>query len=269
VEGLVVVGDDVPAFHSSPAEARSALERLTALVVVDSFLTPTARLGHVVLPMAAFGETEGTITNGAGRVQRVRAWSSPPGVGKPGWEILGALLSRLGSACEAASAQRVFHSIRLAIPTYATINAAAVELPGGVMTPAGGEAASARSSEPVPESPAPGTHARRSVLMREGAFDWADDPLVTGSPTLRRAGASRRRLNPRGVVAMSPDDATALGVRQGWTIRLKSDRGEAETAVAVQPGVETGVLLVPFGFRDELRAVLGGTGMAEVEVARV
>lgn len=269
VDGLVVVGDDVPAFHPNPPAARNALERLACLVVVDSFLTPTARAAHVVLPMAAFGETDGTVTNGGGRVQRLRAWTAPPPAVKPGWEILGSLLAALGSGREAESAQRVFHAVRLAIPAYSTINPAALELPGGVLSPAAVEGAAVSGEGAGDHGPGPRPTTGRSLLVRDGAFEWGDDPLVTGSPTLRRAGASRHRLNPRGVVAMGPEDASALGVRPGWKVRITSPQGQAETSVAVQPGLEAGVLLVPFGFREELGAVLGDAEMTEVQVARV
>lgn len=268
VEGLVVVGDDVPAFHSRPEQAARALEHVECLVVLDSFLTPTARAAHVVLPMAAFGEADGTITNAAGRVQRLRAWGRPPEGVKPGWEILGSLLSALGSECMAQGPEPVFGAIRAAIPGYGALDPAALDQPGGVLLPAGGERGGAHPVAGGGEAARP-RPAGRTVLRREGAFEWDQDPLVVYSPTLRRPGASLRRLHPRGLVVMSPEDASALGVRQGWSVRLRSSHGEAETTVQLRPGVEPGVMFVPFAFRDELEAVLGGGGVAEVEVAKV
>ena len=269
VEGLVVVGDDVPAFHPSPAEARRALARLGCLVVVDSFLTPTAQLAHVVLPMAAFGEVDGTVTNAAGRVQRVRAWGAPPAGVRPGWEILGGLLSALGSKCGALGTERVLQSIRAAIPAYAALDPAGLDQVGGTLLPPTGERATVHPVAATGDGArGGGPSASHPVLRRGGAFDWGEDPLVTGSPTLRRGPAARRRLNPRGVVAMSPQDATSLGIRQGWAVRLRSAHGEVETAVSLQPGLERGTLFVPYAFRDELAGVLGGAGVAEVEVAK-
>jgi predicted molibdopterin-dependent oxidoreductase YjgC len=231
VEGLVVVGDDIPAFHSSPSDARRALERIDCLVVIDSFLTPTARQAHVVLPMAAFGEVDGTMTNAAGRVQRVRAWGPPPAGVKPGWEILGGLLSALGSGCAAGDAARVFESIQAAIPLYAALDASLLDQPGGSLLPVSGERTPSAPVSSLGDGRRVGAGGARTVLRREGAFDWGEDPLVTGSPTLRRGPVSRKRLNPRGTVAMNPQDAAALGVRQGWLVRLKSAHGETETAV--------------------------------------
>ncbi|NJD10659.1 MAG: hypothetical protein FIB01_09585 [Gemmatimonadetes bacterium] len=269
VDGLVVLGDDIPAFHSSPADARRALEKTECLVVIDSFLTPTARHAHVVLPMAAFGEASGTFTNAAGRVQRVRAWGPPPAGVRPGWEILRGLLGALGSSYAPASLEQILEHIRAAVPAYGALDPAAIDQVGGSLLPASGDRGSTHPVAALGDTARAGTrNASHPVLRREGAFDWGDDPLVTGSPTLRRSPASRRRLNPRGLVAMSPQDATALGVRQGWLVRLKSSHGEAETAVQLQPGLEPGVLFVPYAFRDELAGVLGGSGVAEVEVAR-
>ncbi|NJD20513.1 MAG: hypothetical protein FIA95_14680, partial [Gemmatimonadetes bacterium] len=69
-------------------------------------------------------------------------------------------------------------------------------------------------------------------------------------------------------VWIGPDDAKALGVREGWKVRLRSPSGEAEIAVSLRPGLGRKLLLVPFTFRDELGDVLGGAEAAEVELTR-
>lgn len=83
-----------------------------------------------------------------------------------------------------------------------------------------------------------------------------------GAPTLRRDYASLRKRYPDGLVAMSPDDARRLGVRDGWRVRIASRHGAAVTVVQLRSDVEPGVLLAPFGFRDRLGPALG----ADVEV---
>ena len=188
---------------------------------------------------------------------------------RPGWEILGGLLSALGSSCSALGTERVLERIRAAIPAYGAMDPSALDQSGGVLLPASTERGTTHPVAALGDTARTGTRtATHPVLRREGAFDWGEDPLVTGSPTLRRGPASRRRLSPRGLVAMSPQDATSLGVRQGWTVRLKSAHGEVEAAVSLQPGLEPGVLLAPYAFREQLAGVLGGGGVTEVEVAK-
>jgi NADH-quinone oxidoreductase subunit G len=57
---------------TASAAAARGLEALEFLVVADTFLTETAQLADVVLPLAAFAEREGTFTNAERRVQRFR-----------------------------------------------------------------------------------------------------------------------------------------------------------------------------------------------------
>ena len=107
---------------------------------------------------------------------------------------------------------------------------------------------------------------RRMRLRRVGAFDWGRDPLVRFSPTLRRIPASVARRYPHGLVTISAADAKTLGVREGWTVRITGPAGEARPAVTVSAGLQDGLLLVPYAFREQLAGILAVDGVAEVEV---
>jgi len=96
VSALIVVADDPPTALPAGAAARSALGRAHRLIVLDAFRTETAQQAHVVLPIAAFVETDGSVTSAEGRVLRVRAAIAPPGEARPGWRVLTDLLARLG-----------------------------------------------------------------------------------------------------------------------------------------------------------------------------
>lgn len=263
--GLVVVADDVPAFHPRPAEARAALAHLSSLIVIDSVLTETARHAHVVLPMAAFGEAEGTFTNLEGRVQALRPIVAPPAGSLPGWQVLRDLAAALDGYAP-ASLEEVRQDIARAITVSAAAPAAASSAESASLHGHGAE----EPASAAPIGSAADERVRRSrgrkLLWRDGVFDWSQDPLVAFSPTLRRDGASRARLHPEGVIAMSPDAAAELGVREGWKVRLRSSEGEAVVGVTLRPGLDPDLLLVPFTFRDACAAVLGGAGAAEVEV---
>ena len=76
--GLVVVAEELPAVLPAGRSVLIALASAEFLVVLDSFATATAQAAHVVLPVAAFGETDGTTTSFEGRVQRVRECIPPP-----------------------------------------------------------------------------------------------------------------------------------------------------------------------------------------------
>ena len=66
IKALWVAGSDPVALFGDRAKA---LEKLDLLVVQDSFFTATAKMAHVVLPVAAWSEKEGSYTSSECRVQ--------------------------------------------------------------------------------------------------------------------------------------------------------------------------------------------------------
>jgi Molydopterin dinucleotide binding domain len=103
----------------------------------------------------------------------------------------------------------------------------------------------------------------------DGPFDWGSDPLVTYSPTLSRDHVARRKLFPNGFVAINTIDAERLGVRQGWSVRVSSDRGEVTVPAVLDSDIEPGVVCLPYSARDRVGAVLGGRVVAALRVERV
>ena len=72
-----------------------ALRKLDLLVCQELFLTETAALAHVVLPVASAMEKSGTFTNTDRRVQRVRQAIPPQGLARPDWQIIQSLATQL------------------------------------------------------------------------------------------------------------------------------------------------------------------------------
>jgi len=97
VEALVALGHDVldPAYLGDPA----ALAGLDTVIVLDSHRSELERAAHVLLPVRVAAEKHGTLTNHAGRVQRVRPAVEPSFEAYADGEViakLGALLQLPG-----------------------------------------------------------------------------------------------------------------------------------------------------------------------------
>ena len=76
---------------------REALERCELVVVSDCVgVTDTTALAHVLLPAAAWGEKDGTVTNSERRISRQRAFLPPPGEAQPDWWIVCEVAKRMG-----------------------------------------------------------------------------------------------------------------------------------------------------------------------------
>ncbi|MBF9034288.1 molybdopterin-dependent oxidoreductase [Rhodobacterales bacterium HKCCE2091] len=90
--------------HTNPAvsmpdadRVRDAIAGCEFVVVSDiTARTDTARLAHVVLPAAAWGEKDGTVTNSERVISRQRTFLKVPGKVRPDWEIIAGVGRRMG-----------------------------------------------------------------------------------------------------------------------------------------------------------------------------
>ncbi len=262
--GLVVVASDPTAVLPTGWAALDAMTASECLVVLDAFATPTARAAQVVLPIASFAESEGTVTSAEGRVQRLHPVGTPPGDARPGWLVLAELSAALGLAHAYGSATDVLREIGAAIPQYSGVPEEVAVEPWGTFTAPSG--ARARVLRPFPTARA--AVAAPAVLALDGVFDWGSDPLVHFSPTLSRDHLSQCKLYPRGLVQLGRGDAKTLGVRDGWPVRLVSAHGEAVLPAVLRDDLEPGVLLVPYAFRESADAVLAGRSQVPVRAEK-
>ncbi len=113
-----VVGEDLIGVNGETEKIRSALQKLSCLVVQDTRMTETAQLAHVVLPATHFGEKEGTYTNRAGRVQRVRAAVIAPEGALQDSEIFLRLLDAAGAGQAYSTPAAVFAAMAREVADY-------------------------------------------------------------------------------------------------------------------------------------------------------
>jgi assimilatory nitrate reductase catalytic subunit len=88
--------------HAS--HVREALKKLDLFVVSENVLAnDTVNAGaHILLPAAAWGEKDGTVTNSERRISRQRRFLPAPGEAKPDWWIVAQVARRMGFAARFA-----------------------------------------------------------------------------------------------------------------------------------------------------------------------
>ncbi|MEO6655081.1 MAG: molybdopterin-dependent oxidoreductase, partial [Pyrinomonadaceae bacterium] len=97
----------------------SVLEGKDFVVVQELFQTETTALADVVFPAASFAEVDGTFTNNAGNVQRVRKAIEPVHQSKPDWMITALIAREMGTEFGYDfSAPMVFKAIADSVPAY-------------------------------------------------------------------------------------------------------------------------------------------------------
>ncbi len=107
IKTLLVVGDE-----GVTGGAPLSLSGVKNLVVLACHGGALADAAHVVMPIAGWGEVDGTFTNRQGFVQRIRPGIPPAGDSLPTWEALAHLGRKLGAATEYTSAKQVFTEAR-------------------------------------------------------------------------------------------------------------------------------------------------------------
>jgi formate dehydrogenase (coenzyme F420) alpha subunit len=263
--GVLIVAEDPGAVLALGKRAQEALGRMSCVIVLDAFATASVAAADVVLPIASFAESEGSVTNLEGRVQAVRPCGRPPGEARHGWQVLAEISSRLGVPTFCDSPLDILRQIAAAVPGYARVSDVAFTPGWGSLT-AGPNGGRLQLHEFAMPAPAPAPLSFR--LAWDELFDWGSDPLVRFSPTLCRDHSSRRKLFPHGWVEMSTADADRLGLRQGWAARLGSPRGTSTVPVVVRGDLEPGTLLAPFALRDQLGELMNREGVAAVTVEK-
>jgi len=256
IRGMYVVGENPVMSFPNAALVREALSSLDFLVVQDLFLTETARLATVVLPAASFAEKDGTFTNFEGRVQRVRRAIRPYGESLPDWEILLHVAQKMGKPMPYASVEDIMDEIETLVPLYHAMGYPDLSS----RTPHRREAANGRLwSRRLYKGQFP------RAFDRFHPVEWTPDghksqdaypmTLVTGS-TLYQAGtgssSSRSRrlgaFQQKAVADIHRDDASALGISDGDTVRLISPNGEVVATAGVGNSVARGMVFVPISF---------------------
>ncbi|HEV8323825.1 MAG TPA: molybdopterin-dependent oxidoreductase [Myxococcota bacterium] len=109
VRAVLVLGDDLGGAGAAMADQTlfEALEDLDLVVVLGTNERAWHAAAHVVLPLAAWAECDGTFVNGDGREQRVAAARRPQGQARQGWDALCKLGQRMGYRMAYRSAEVV------------------------------------------------------------------------------------------------------------------------------------------------------------------
>jgi assimilatory nitrate reductase catalytic subunit len=270
--------------HTNPAVTlpradamRAAMRGLDLFVVSEALAeTDTTLAGaHVLLPAAAWGEKEGTVTNSERRVSRQRAFLPTPGEAKPDWEHIALVARRMG------------HGAGFAWPNAAAIHREHAALSafenGGLRDFDLGAVADLADDAYADMTPfqwpwrkgdaprerffadgrfyTPDGKARMLAIAEPKLAAPVDDALPfllnTGRVrdhwhTMTRTGKAPRlaRHVAEPMLAMHPADALRLALAEGDYARIDSRHGAATLRVTLDDGLPEGSLFAPFHWTD-------------------
>jgi len=256
IKAIYVMGENPLLSDPDLQHVKKELQKLDLMIVQDIFLTETAQLADVVLPVTSFAEKEGTFSNTERRVQRVRKAIEPPGEAKTDWEVICAISNKIGYPMNYSSAKEIFEEVVKVTPSYAGISYERLEKQG--------------IQWPCPTPDHPGTKFLHKDKFSRGlglftAIEFIppselpdkEYPFLlstgrvlyhyhTGTMTTRAQGLSERY--PESLVEVNPADADKLGITEGAKVKVTSRRGAVEAKASITKKSAPGTIFMNFHF---------------------
>jgi anaerobic selenocysteine-containing dehydrogenase len=252
----------------------AALRQMELVVVVDQFVTDTAREAHVVLPAKSFLEQTDVITAYWHHLIQLRPQvvAPPPGV-LPESEIYWRLAERLGvglaerrRALPEPGEAGVMEWLERRLEPWPELSLESLRR-GPVTAPGAEPVAWADLEFPTPSG-------RIELVSERAAELWGVDPLPRWSEPVEpvhlggRDGQLAlltpnsqyrihsqfgnleviRGLDPEPVVALHPDDAAARSIETGMLVRVDNRNGWIELPARVDAGLRPGCVAVVNGW---------------------
>jgi assimilatory nitrate reductase catalytic subunit len=267
ITGLLIMGSNPVVSNPNARFVEKALKQLDFLVVVDLFLSETAREADVILPTTSYLEDTGTLTNFEGRVVLREGNRRNPGETKHDWEILRDIAGGLGKEqyFSYSNVEEIFDELRLAskggIADYYGITYQRLKEEQGVFWPC-----------PMEEHPGNVRLFERAFAHEDGKAviatvtnqelndpDSKDFPLLlttgrvmhhylTGVQT--RKSPKLKQLNGEPLLAIHPETAKKYQLDDQVLAKVQSIWGSAVFRIDYTSGIREDTLFVPFHWGD-------------------
>ena len=258
LKALYIMGENPMLSDPDSCHVEEALKKIDFLVVQDIFISETAELADIILPGCSFAEKDGTFTNTERKVQLLRQAIKPIGNCREDWKIICELAKRMGYRMDYKSTAAIMDEIASLTPIYTGISHKRLGNFG--------------LQWPVLDKKHNGTKILHKDKFTRGkgkfhAVEFREpDELVnkeypfiltTGrileqfhTRTMTGESATLDREEPHGYVEINPDDASALGIKNGWKIKVSSRRGSIAPMAKVTDSVPKGVVFIPFHYKE-------------------
>jgi len=290
IKALWIMGTNPAVSLPDAARVRDALAACPFVVVSDCIRdTDTTAFADILLPAAAWGEKEGTVTNSERRISRQRGFLPKPGEAKPDWWIIGEVAKRMGHGAafdysgpvdifreyaaltgRTAGQLRLFDISPLANiddPVYEGLNPIQWPVSGGTGTKRLLDKGSFPTSDGrarfIPINPRPAATVpdqRHPMILNSGRErdQWH---------TMTRTGLSPRLTAhaPEPMVDIHPEDAARQKITDGILVQVENDKGTMVARARVTDAQTPGTVFAPIHWSDRFASsALVGTLIGSV-----
>jgi formate dehydrogenase (NADP+) alpha subunit len=232
-QALYALGGDLVRWLPNRSRTEKVLKKLKFMVVQDAFLTDTAQLADVVLPVAVHAEQEGTYLSSGGQLGVLTRALDANGV-RPDWQIICELSTRMGFRLAYRDPAHIFQELSSLMPSWAGL-APKLALPCPAVT-------ATLSGEFQPFDVDISLPGRRPISLIIGKSLQHSGSFTTHAP-----GATLQ-VTPGAALQLNPEDAAALEINDGEEVKVISSHGEVTAAVQFSLDLPPGVAFLPEHF---------------------
>ena len=220
---LVLLGVEPELDLFDGAAAAAALRRSAFVVSMSVYRNPLLdEVAQVLLPVAPFSETAGSLFNCEGRLQSFQQVAPSPGMSRPAWKVLRVLANELGlPGFEYDTAEQVREAALRGVDVAAMLAAPQAQLPQQLGTDAA--APPAGSFERVADVPV-----------------YSSDAIVRRSPSLQRTVDGQRAAQ----IALPRDAWESLGLKAGDMLRVEQGAASVELPARLDALLASGVVRI-------------------------
>ena len=259
--GLIIFGEDPIVTDPDRNNVEIGMQAMDLLVVVELFMTETAKLADIVLPAASFAEKQGTFTNCERRVQLIQKAIEPPGAAKADWQILSEIATKMGLSelMNWQSAEQIFDEMAQLTHSFNGMTYSLLTETNGLQWPCNDE------------------HPKGSRWLHTTAFPIGKGKLIAvehvssneqtsadypfwftttrlhyhyGCGSMTRQSPLLERETPDGLLFIHPQDALDLGLKNHQAVAVSSRRGYLETRIVFSSQLVPGLLSMPYHFKE-------------------
>lgn len=259
--GLIIFGEDPVVTDPDRNQVELGMRAMDMLVVVELFMTETAKMADVILPAASFAEKQGTFTNCERRVQLIHKAIESPGEAKVDWQILCELAKAMGvgDLMNWQNSEQVFDEMAQLTTSFCGMNYAHLAERNGLQWPCNAE------------------HPKGTRWLHTDAFPIGKGKLIAvdqvssdeqpdaeypfwftttrlhyhyGCGSMTRQSPLLERETPNGLLFIHPQDAIDLGLKNHQAVTVSSRRGYLETRIVLSDQLVPGLLSMPYHFKE-------------------
>lgn len=256
VKTLFVAGENPLISYPDRTKVKAALEAVDFLVVSELFLTETASMADVVLPVCSFAEKEGTFTSTDRRVQYVKPAIRKGVQAKTDFEVFSDLLARLGGQSAATPAAQ-FAEIAASTPGYTGMSYAGLQ-----------KASDFAQVAVTPALVVPKTGAQ-CCSVEQGKLALVTGSSLYHSGTLSQYGEGPVHVCPEAYIEVSRADAASMKVVEGDVLTVTSTSGSIQLKAKVTARMPAGVVFAPYHFSvSSINEIWSGAPVTSVTILK-